>query len=110
PEVNGAGLFNQLKSMALRLALWSPIRFAAARGVGNDVLPARGSFEQVSEDWLAQRAILRTYMEGLDAKRMDKVVYKHPYVGKLSLGQMLDFFNAHFHRHQHQILERLPQS
>ncbi|MDH3244540.1 MAG: DinB family protein [Saprospiraceae bacterium] len=107
PKLAKAGVSSQFRSLALDLALKSPLRFTAANGTEASDLNER-KFSNLQSDWTTHRADLRIYILDLDDYWMDKEVYKHPYVGRLSFSQMLGFFQTHFRHHRKQINARLP--
>ncbi len=107
PKLAKAGVSSRFRSLALDLALKSPLRFTAANGTEAHSLNER-KFANLQSDWTTHRADLRTYILDLDDNWMDKEVYKHPYVGRLSFSQMLGFFQTHFRHHRKQINARLP--
>lgn len=107
PKLAKAGVSNRFRSIALDIALKSPLRFTAASGTeAHDA--AEWRFSDLQSDWTTHRSDLRTYILDLDDHWMNKEVYKHPYVGRLSLSQMLVFFRTHFRHHRRQIFSRLP--
>ncbi len=107
PHLRKSGLVPSMRSWALSLALVSPFKFKPAPGTGDDAIPGSGSLQELSETWRAHRKHMRQYVQGLDSKWLDKAVYKHPFVGRLDLQQMLLFFAQHFARHRKQLYGRL---
>ena len=108
PVLRQAGLITSLRSWFLWAFLNSPLKFNAPKGVSTQYLPEYSGLEEVTENWKAHRAELRSYLQSLDAGRLTEEVYKHPIAGRLSLRQMIRFFKQHLHRHTQQIQQRLP--
>ncbi|GAB5554594.1 MAG: hypothetical protein Sapg2KO_41850 [Saprospiraceae bacterium] len=93
----------QFRSWLLNTFNRSSLKVKAPKGVDESFFPKEIPFEQIMEEWKAQRKALRTFLEGLDPEIYTKQVYKHPLGGRLSLADMLRFFDSHFDRHHRQI-------
>ena len=52
---------------------------------------------------------MKKKLDSLPNEYLNKLVYKHPSVGRLTLKQMLTFFRTHINRHEKQI-NRLIQN
>lgn len=103
PELKEAGLASAWRSFLLNFYFKLPFRFKAPPGVGDDVLPLKSSFREVSQRWLASRQDLRRYLESLPPEMFHRSIYRHPFAGRMSLDGMLRFFDGHFERHRKQI-------
>jgi len=108
PQLKNAGIAASLRLLLLRIYLMSPLKFKAPKGVRSEDLPPQGSLEEFRDTWFKERQELKEYIQGLNEDMLRKEIYKHPFVGRLSLTQMLIFFQFHFRRHEKQILSRLP--
>ncbi|MEQ8703575.1 MAG: DinB family protein [Phaeodactylibacter sp.] len=80
-----------------------PLKFKAPKGVDREALPEHADFESTKAQWESQRRALRKYLSHLPDAQFDRELYKHPFAGKMSLRQMLQFFGMHIKRHQSQI-------
>ncbi len=62
----------------------------------NDLAGVRSDFQKIRDK---QRDFFNDYPENY----IDKALYRHPILGRLSLGQMLVFFHDHLRHHEAQI-------
>lgn len=85
----------------------SNLKVKAPKGVDESFFPKDVPFQQIMEEWKGQRTALYSFLESLDAETYKKQVYKHPLGGRLSLADMLSFFDSHFDRHYKQIQRTL---
>ena len=108
PELAKAGLKSRLRLSLLRIYLISPLKFKAPEAVQSQDRTPQCNLEEFGQIWQAERAKMKEFIRELDNDLLIKEVYKHPFVGRLSIAQMLQFFQHHFHRHEKQILKRLP--
>ena len=107
PKLKPAGIQSKARVLYLWLAFNSPFKYKAPEAVKGDHLPKDATLEKIKTQWLSQRKELREYLKGLPKEVFDKEVYKHPFVGRLSLEGMLHFFQIHFDRHHRQIQRTL---
>lgn len=103
PELKPAGLANAFRLFLVRINFVLPFKYKAPPGVGDDVLPDTSTLEDTIQQWRKQRQSLSELLENLPEGYHAKALYKHPLAGKLSLVQMLDFFELHIQRHLGQI-------
>jgi hypothetical protein len=103
PELKNAGVKTALRELALNTYLNSPIKRKAPDAISGDNLPAHASFWKTAQEWKQQRLELREFLETMPPDLLKKEVYKHPFVGRLSIMGMLRFFENHFDRHNKQI-------
>lgn len=103
PELKKAGFKSGFREMVLNTYLGSPIKWKAPEAISGDNLPSHETFWKTAQQWKNQRIELREFLEKLDEDLLKKEVYKHPFVGRISINGMLRFFNRHFDRHNKQI-------
>ncbi|MCB0550237.1 MAG: DinB family protein [Phaeodactylibacter sp.] len=103
PELSAAGFSSSWRAFLLNFYFILPFKFKAPPGVGDDALPARSDFQEVSERWRSSRKALREYLESLPEELFQKSIYRHPFAGRMSLEGMVQFFEGHFERHRKQI-------
>jgi len=103
PELKPAGLAGAFRLFLVRINFVLPFKYKAPPGVGDDVLPETSTLEDTMQQWRRQRQSLKELLESLPNGYHNKALYKHPLAGKLSLVQMLDFFEFHIQRHLGQI-------
>lgn len=101
-DIPKAGFNSWLRRFLLRLAFALPmLKFKAPKYLGN--LPETSDFEDVKTRFAAQRAMLKAYLDAMPDDLLDREVWKHARAGKMSIAQMLDFFQDHFNRHEQQL-------
>lgn len=107
PQLEKAGLKAFMRSILLKFYLGSPLKFKAPKGVQSEDLPAFCNLTELTARWKADRQSLMKFFDEVDNNILDRELYRHPIVGRLTLLQMLNFFEGHFERHRRQILKRL---
>lgn len=108
PDLPKVGLKAKTMCLVLGIVMNSPIKMPAPKGVGSDVMPTDISAAKQLSKWKDLRVEMRSYLQEMPDKWLDRLVYKHPYAGRLTVGQMLTFFDMHFNRHLKQLKQRLP--
>ena len=106
-ELPNTNLQSEARSLFLTVFNRFPLKFKAPKAVNEANFPKDIPFSQIMEDWKVQRQNLHDYLNSLDASLFKKQVYKHPLGGRLSLTNMLQFFDSHFDRHYQQIQRTL---
>ncbi len=103
PELPKSGLAGVWRLLVVKVYFFLPFKFKAPKGVGDEVLPEVSTLAGTMDTWRNNRRSLRAYLNSLPESLFDKALYKHPLAGKLTLGQMLEFFDFHIRRHLGQI-------
>ncbi|MBV6644453.1 MAG: DinB family protein [Cyclobacteriaceae bacterium] len=90
-----------LKALLLNSYLRSPFKFKAPGGLtapdnGDDV-------KRVVESWDTVRKDFKAFLEEYPTELYNKVIYKHPVVGRIRLIDTISFLNGHQSRHIRQI-------
>jgi len=96
-----AGLRQKYNGFIMKRAYNSIFKFTAPEGV----VP-KGEYDSLDEliqDFMALRKELLDFIQNRQEEAFSLVMYKHPYFGRLTLFQMLVFFEGHFMRHSKQI-------
>ena len=106
-EIASTGIRSSLRSFSLNLALRLPFRLSAPQRVSE--FPANLNWDELKVRWVNVREGMQKRLTTMPEDFNDKLVYKHPSVGRLSLYQMLTFFRTHINRHESQI-SKLIQS
>lgn len=96
-----SGFSNNLKSLLLKLALRSGRKFKAPAVVAE--VPESIRLHKLRQQWDTTRYKLEDVLNEVPAHLMDKCLFKHPYVGPLSITQTLSFLQDHFNHHERQI-------
>ncbi len=60
-------------------------------------------FDDVKLRWKIARKALRKFMDNYDDATLKKLIYKHPFSGRLNCLQMMLFFKMHINHHKKQI-------
>lgn len=107
PQLKKAGLKAFIRFQVLKFYLGSSLKFKAPKGVQSEDLPAFSSLTELAAHWKSDRQKLVKFFDKADNEILDRELYRHPLVGRLTLLQMLHFFEGHFDRHRKQILQRL---
>jgi hypothetical protein len=98
PKANAVGA---LKLLALRAFLASPLRAKAPKVSAS--VPAQSSLADLRARWDATRSDLKSLLEGFPPELLGRLVFRHPFVGMLSLPHTLGFLQAHFDHHERQV-------
>ena len=98
---------NAVSSKMLGLALQSPLKFKSPVPTRYDHSPDTLILSDVFKEWSFTRRELKKSIEECAEDAFSKQIYKHPYAGYLTIGQMMIFFRDHFTHHHKQILQRL---
>jgi len=97
----------QIKSwlavMMLKFSFYSPIRFKAPPAINMWAEQPLLSQTEIIEKWKANRKALIDFIKSNHPLFGSHLVYKHPFVGRMTMYQMLIFFNDHMNRHLKQI-------
>jgi len=101
-NISSAGIGSSLRSFTLNLALRLPFRLSAPQRVSE--FPEDLSWEDLKNRWLKVREGMHQRLSNIPQEFQDKLIYKHPTAGRLTLYQMLTFFKIHINRHEGQIL------
>ncbi len=104
PQLKKAGWNSAIKDRIVTSYYLFPIfRLKAPKGIDTPVLPKEDSVDSLEKNWRNVREDMRSFIETVDEKYLDKEVYKHPFAGRLTLKGMMSFFLAHFRHHRKQI-------
>lgn len=100
-ELESASLAHSIKSILLRVALHSGMKFKAPAAVAK--VPAYASLNSLRIQWDAARYQLEDTLTELPSDQLGKCLFRHPYAGMLTINQTLDFLQDHFTHHARQI-------
>ncbi|NND04891.1 MAG: DinB family protein [Saprospiraceae bacterium] len=106
PVLRKAGLLSWIRSLVLNWYLQTKLKFKAPKSTTKFRMEGL-TVDLIAIDWNGLRATLRQIITEMDSSHLDKAIYRHPIVGRLSILQMLRFFRSHFDHHYLQIIERL---
>ena len=100
-DLGSSSFSNTYKSFVLKLALKSGKKFKAPASVAE--VPDSSSFFDLRRQWDEARFTLEDILTDIPNDMLDKCLFKHPYVGPLSVCQTLAFLQDHFDHHLSQI-------
>jgi uncharacterized damage-inducible protein DinB len=103
-----AGISSFLRSFSLNMTLRLPFRMSAPQRVSE--FPESLEWVELKNRWITVRERMRKILETIPVVYVDKLVYKHPSVGRLTLYQMLTFFKIHINRHEGQMMRLMQAS
>ena len=103
PELQDAGLKTRFRIWALKTIELTPIKFKAPKAINDQVFPENLNLELVLQEWSKERGELNDFLETLNPSYVDKEIYRQPFVGRLTIGGMLNFFEFHQDRHRNHI-------
>lgn len=102
-KLSDSGLFETLKSGALKLSQRLPfLKYKAPKYVVENT-PQPMSFNELSDHWNTLRNELKNFLEGIEDRNVRKKIYKHPVAGRLDVIQAVSFFREHIIHHLPQI-------
>jgi hypothetical protein len=96
-----ADIRSSLGSFSLNLAMRFPFRLPAPQRVSE--FPEDLEWKDLKNRWSQVREGIKNRLATVPDEFKDKLVYKHPSAGRLTLYQMLTFFKVHISRHEKQI-------
>jgi uncharacterized damage-inducible protein DinB len=96
-----AGLGSLARFLMLVAVLRSPVRrkapaLTADPPAARSLSEARAHWDRVRRDWAA-------FLASFPAELTGRAVFRHPFAGRLSIGQTLGFMREHFRHHEKQI-------
>ena len=108
-HLQNAGILSKMRSLAINSYLRSPLKAKAPARLSGDNLPDESSFWETAKQWTKQRAELRAFLDSLPKEAFKKEAFNHPIAGKISIYEVLTFFDAHFYNHRKQIRKALKK-
>ena len=101
-DIPKAGFNSWWRRFLLRVAFALPtLKFKAPQYLGD--LPESSDFTDLKIRFATQRAALKAFLDTMPDALLEGEVWKHARAGKMSIAQMLDFFEDHFDRHEQQL-------
>lgn len=96
-----ASWWEGIKGPILQLTFWAPIKIKAPKVVAD--VPPSGNLEEVKNLWNLKRSELKFVLETYPEDMMKAKIMKHFASGRITLDQLLLFFEHHADRHFGQI-------
>lgn len=109
PVLEKAGVMSGVRSSLINMTLSMPFKIKAPEVTSGAHLLTDLTFWDVAKQWKQQREEMKEFLESLSEEHFETDLYKHPMIGKVTLGGMLSFFNKHVDRHTKQIRKTLKK-
>ncbi|MFT5832516.1 MAG: hypothetical protein ACI97N_000127 [Cognaticolwellia sp.] len=106
PELKTAAIINDIRFMFFKTAFNLPFKIKAPAVVA-DNLPETADFKSTQETWNKTRQTFHSWLETVDDDLWNKLIFKHPIMGRISIFHTLGFFEEHTKRHTNQIRKAL---
>ncbi len=103
-----AGFKSRFRLFLLRFAFALPIKIKAPENLAK--LPDDLNFDVLKQRWASLRAEYYIFLTGLPDNMLTAELWRHQIAGKMTISQMLDFFDDHVQRHRGQIERALKSS
>jgi uncharacterized damage-inducible protein DinB len=105
-HLDNAGIQQSLLVPILKISQRLPFKFKAPNVVKENT-PEAYPLQELINQWDLLRMEIKSHLENTLDNHVDKLVYKHPIAGRLSLPQALQFFAEHITHHKSQIKRTL---
>ena len=102
-----AGFRSGLRRFALRIAFALPFKFKAPPQLGK--IPDDLDFVELKQRWASLRNEYYDFLKDMPDKVVVAELWRHQIAGKMTILQMIDFFEDHVNRHRLQIERTLNQ-
>lgn len=107
PNLKRSTPVSYFRFFLLTSALHSPFRFRAPEGVKPSETESLPPLPVLLEQWSEVRRDFRDFLEQFPQGQENKLVFRHPVAGRLTLFHTLSFMKDHLSRHLKQIRRRL---
>ena len=107
PEFHKTSFREHMNGLVLKFYHYYPGKNQAPEYTEGTLLPPDLTLELLTKDWKEQRQAFRVFLNTLPKERFEQPVFKHPLVGRVSIEALVDFFRAHFLRHEKQLQRAL---
>ena len=101
PSLPPTGVGSRLRTLLLKMALYSPFKFKAPAQVVKLMAPK--SYRQIKQEWKNSRAFMKELVASLPPDRLRAQIFRHPFSGMINIFQTFTFAEAHFEHHRRQI-------
>jgi uncharacterized damage-inducible protein DinB len=105
-EVDNTGVWGELKLWVFIVSQRVPLRYKAPTNLGEKP-PAYKDFAALEKDWNESRQSLKQFLETVPDWGLNKMIYRHPVMGRCSVVHALKFFREHIIHHHPQIKRQL---
>jgi len=101
-NVRNTSLSSRVRSILLKIVLLMPIKFKAPRVTRIEPQDDL-SFDEVARNWDKLRREIEEFIGTLDDDNSQKMIFRHPFAGRLNVIQTFTFFTDHVTHHTYQI-------
>lgn len=101
-EVDNTGLWGELKLLVFIASQRLPLRYKAPKNLGEKP-PSYADFATLEKDWNESRQALNQFLETIPDWGLNKMIYRHPVMGRCNVVHALKFFREHIIHHHPQI-------
>lgn len=98
-----AGIGASIRKMILTASLGLPLRFKAPKAAQTKDVQPDYDYVATVDLWNETRAELKEFVDRLEKKHVGKLLFKHPFAGRLNIPQTLSFMQSHIAHHQEQV-------
>jgi uncharacterized damage-inducible protein DinB len=106
--VENTGLWGELKLFVFIVSQRIPLKYKAPSNLGEKP-PAYPDFASLESDWHESRQSLKQFLETVPDWGLNKMIYRHPVMGRCSVLNALAFFREHCIHHYPQIKRQLKR-
>jgi hypothetical protein len=105
-EVDDTGLWGEIKLWVFIVSQRAPLKYKAPKNLG-DTPPFYSDFNELERDWNEARQSLKQFLETVPDWGLNKMIYRHPVMGRCNVVHALKFFREHVIHHYPQIKRQL---
>lgn len=101
-QLADSGLLQRLKLFGLKISQRLPIKYRAPKTIVEKTPPAF-THDELQLQWTILRNDLKKFLDSLDHKHAQRLIFKHPIAGMLDASQGIAFLREHIIHHKPQI-------
>jgi hypothetical protein len=103
-SLNNSGFIEPVKLALLKISQRLPIRYKVPKII-HEKTPTPPSKEELLRAWDQSRSELKTFLDSIDEKNINKKIFKHPIAGMFNVIQGVAFLREHLLHHKPQIVK-----
>lgn len=103
-KLENAGFIEPIKLTLLKISQRLPIKYKVPKAI-YDKTPAAPSKEELFRSWEQSRSELKSFLETIEEKNINKKIFKHPIVGMFNVTQGVAFLREHLLHHKPQVVK-----
>jgi uncharacterized damage-inducible protein DinB len=107
-QLKNSGPVEAIKLVLLTISQRIPVKYKAPKPI-REKTPDAPAKELLFKLWDGERENLRLFLERIDSKHIQKMIFKHPVAGMLDTSQGLAFLREHIIHHKPQIAALLTR-